>query len=526
MLMKAVMLATLMLAGVFTQDTHDTVKIIMKSLKTATMKVQFKAFHYLFQKPYDLNSQEGLNRYKIFKSNAKFIEESNAKNKGFTLGINHFSDLTEEEYKSFLNPSISSNSKLSNLKKKDLIDLEDEEDNEINLGAEINIDWENELPPVKNQYGCGACWAFATITAVESCVNILNKHKSTLFSIQRVVDCDTQSAGCDGGQIENAINFIKREGVMLDNSYPFVTRLGKEKSECRKDLPSYYPVESFEIKDNQEDIRNLLKSGPVAVHIQANFKEFALYSGGVLDLSCNSPDHAIVLFGLRKEVIPGDDPKPKYVYILRNSYGDYWGEKGNFKHIAKNDACFINSFGVLPKCKPYGDPVDPPKPQESCIKFYDSCHGEGNYREICKSNSDLTDTIDIFKDSFSIDLGKFQDQKVVVYFRDHCRGSFIEVPRFIQCIDSVPMSIYIEDKSDDPLKCVDLYSEGCHAGEKKRVCDPETELGSFELRSFKLGSLVNEVRLISGDLAYNSTKSSLAIMESFFRKVNTFKILR
>ncbi len=38
-------------------------------------------------------------RYKIFKQNLKYIEETNAKNLSFILGIGPFTDLTKEEFK-------------------------------------------------------------------------------------------------------------------------------------------------------------------------------------------------------------------------------------------------------------------------------------------------------------------------------------------------------------------------------------------------------------------------------------------
>ena len=60
-------------------------------------KQLFKVYHLLFQKNYDLNSEEGVKRYKIFKSNLKLHKEHNDKNLGYTLGIGPFTDLTQEE---------------------------------------------------------------------------------------------------------------------------------------------------------------------------------------------------------------------------------------------------------------------------------------------------------------------------------------------------------------------------------------------------------------------------------------------
>jgi len=89
-----------MVMNVIIQHTEkDIRKSILKSLSDKPKKDQFKVFHFLYEKKYDLNSEEGLMRYKIFKKNVKFIEETNSKNLSYKLGLNHFADLTDEEYK-------------------------------------------------------------------------------------------------------------------------------------------------------------------------------------------------------------------------------------------------------------------------------------------------------------------------------------------------------------------------------------------------------------------------------------------
>jgi hypothetical protein len=52
---------------------------------------------YLFKKEYDLNSEEAIRRYRVFKSNLNFIREQNKKGLTYTLGVNHLADFTFEE---------------------------------------------------------------------------------------------------------------------------------------------------------------------------------------------------------------------------------------------------------------------------------------------------------------------------------------------------------------------------------------------------------------------------------------------
>jgi len=55
-------------------------------------------YHGLFEKNYELNSQEGFRKYKAFKDNIKYIKDFNSKNTKSQLGIGPWTDLSNEEY--------------------------------------------------------------------------------------------------------------------------------------------------------------------------------------------------------------------------------------------------------------------------------------------------------------------------------------------------------------------------------------------------------------------------------------------
>jgi len=51
------------------------------------------------------------------------------------------------------------------------------------------------VTPVKNQGGCGSCWAFSSTGALEGAHQI--KSKTLLsFSEQQLVDCSKKNGGC------------------------------------------------------------------------------------------------------------------------------------------------------------------------------------------------------------------------------------------------------------------------------------------------------------------------------------------
>jgi hypothetical protein len=119
---------------------------ILEKFMNGPKKELFKVFHQISEKNYDLNSEEGIKRYKIFKDNLKYIKQENAKGNTYTLGITQFADLTHEEYKQTLKFDYTEF-------KKSFLGVEDQENSEDKKYKEeefIPIDYTQHFGPVKN----------------------------------------------------------------------------------------------------------------------------------------------------------------------------------------------------------------------------------------------------------------------------------------------------------------------------------------------------------------------------------------
>jgi cathepsin F len=155
----------------------------------------FKSYYALYKKTYDLNSQEGLKRYKIFKSNMKWNKEKNDELGKQLYGITHFMDITDEEFKKYhlMDPVLMEKHIGSKGAKKFKNNLNKKEK------STPQIDWRSLYVnnPAKNQETCGSCWSFAANGAIEgNFKKQFNTEKK--LSNQYLLDCDTVDAGCNG----------------------------------------------------------------------------------------------------------------------------------------------------------------------------------------------------------------------------------------------------------------------------------------------------------------------------------------
>ena len=206
---------------------------------------------------------------------------------------------------------------------------------------------EDKNPPVniKDQKGCGACWAFATSTALS--YRYFLHGINVDLSPQSLLSCYVKN--CDeGGYILDANIYSAKNGITTESCLPYSSSNGNIVDECptkcknSEQFKKYYAKNTYATdldydKDTYYDIVTLIMDqlinfGPVSAGIIA-YKDFQLLLGnsqcknqiykydGKSDLVGG---HAVVIVGYGYE-------NNKYYWIVQNSWGKNFCDNGFIK---------------------------------------------------------------------------------------------------------------------------------------------------------------------------------------------------
>ncbi len=192
-------------------------------------------------------------------------------------------------------------------------------------------DWRQHsgVSPVRDQGGCGSCWAFATVASLES-VLLMKQGLLTDLSEQHLVSWNSNGWGCNGGWW--AHDMLVTPGAVLEVDFPYVAR----DAPCGGPYNYPYRLAGWAYVAGDDAIPDLaaLKQaiyqyGPVCAAVYVG-PFFQAYTGGVFDKDeapkggllscCPSParvNHAIFIIGW-------DDARG--AWLLKNSWGPGWGD--------------------------------------------------------------------------------------------------------------------------------------------------------------------------------------------------------
>ena len=199
----------------------------------------FEEYRQDFGKTYE-DATEYESRRAIFRDNLAAAEQHNREQqendgnaKGYKLGVNQYSDLLLEEVplgyvKTYHLGNVAAGRRLANAP-----DLESIFRTEPVSDLPKHVDWRTKsiTTPVKNQYYCGSCWAFASTAVLESHV----AHATgTLFALseQELVSCAGNplhcggTGGCQGSTAELAMEYARTHGMVDEWAFGYQSNHG------------------------------------------------------------------------------------------------------------------------------------------------------------------------------------------------------------------------------------------------------------------------------------------------------------
>jgi len=319
--MSRVLLACVMLLAV-------AVSALPRSYET----YNYESYQAEFKKAYTSQVVMQVHRA-TFEANLAKIKQINADyavgKSSWYAAVNKFTDLSEDEMRLFKGhmKGARTASLPANLKVTDL---------------PASVDWrtKNMTTPVKDQGGCGSCWTFSATESLESHIAI-KTGQLMVFSEQQIVSCATNpnkcggTGGCEGATQEIAFNYTRDAGgISLESSYPY------QGADSPCDASSVKPVATIDgyIKLDANNATQLqaaiANAGPIAISVAAGGL-FQLYGGGVFNTNgaCGwDIDHAVVAEGY------GVDASSNLgFWLVRNSWGGFWGEAGYIRLFRKTD---------------------------------------------------------------------------------------------------------------------------------------------------------------------------------------------
>jgi len=223
------------------------------------------------------------------------------------------------------------------------------------------------MKEIRDQSKCGACWAFGATETMSDrlCIHSKGQLQTRVSALHLISCCTSCGNGCFGGLNSFAFRFWKESGIPSGGLYGDTTTCKPyflppcedhmHKCEDYEDTPpcenkcidgypktleedKTYASSVYSVKGEENMMKEIYENGPIETTfvIYQDFENYATgvyqhVTGGYLGI------HAVKVlgWGVTEDGI-------KY-WLLANSWGENWGEKGFFKIIRGKNDCGIES---------------------------------------------------------------------------------------------------------------------------------------------------------------------------------------
>ena len=206
---------------------------------------------------------------------------------------------------------------------------------------------------------CGSCWAHATMSALADRIKIARKAKGVdiILSVQHLLNCGGVGS-CHGGSTDGPYQWISQitqqtgSGISYESAQPYIACssdstegfCGAVDTTCKavnvartcgsfsqeggpcvglSSYPNATVKDYGSISGKEAMMKEIYSRGPIACEVDAH--PLLNYESGVFKGAGNGTDHIVSVVGW------GTDAEEGFYWIVRNSWGEYWGEMGFFR---------------------------------------------------------------------------------------------------------------------------------------------------------------------------------------------------
>nr|CAH7726466.1 unnamed protein product [Callosobruchus chinensis] len=225
------------------------------------------------------------------------------------------------------------------------------------------------IKEIRDQSGCGSCWAVSSAAAMSDrvCIHSDQKNQLRISDADILSCCETCGEGCNGGYTEAAFSYWNGPGVVSGGGYnttdgckayplpPCDHHIDGSLTPCKEEYPTpecrkqcdkgshlkynedkHHGKKTYLVPRDERQIQlEIVKNGPVVAGFHV-YADFVSYKSGVYQRDHSGKylgDHAVRVIGYGVE-------KDKYPYwLVTNSWNDHWGDKGLFKIMRGNNEC-------------------------------------------------------------------------------------------------------------------------------------------------------------------------------------------
>ena len=232
-----------------------------------------------------------------------------------------------------------------------------------------DINGTNYLTLILNQFlpqYCGSCWAHGTTSAISDRIAIMRRgaFPEINLSVQVLLTCDTKNGGCHGGTQMGAYKWIHSHGISDTTCAPYQALSYSEGLVCDKEahckecdstnncrVPKHYNTYKIQeygsVPFSVQSIQNeILARGPVSCGIVSDPILNCTGPGVFATNETGSIDHIVSIVGW------GETSDGTPYWLVRNEWGEYWGDNGFLKLYRGN-----NTLKIEEDCT-YAVPLD------------------------------------------------------------------------------------------------------------------------------------------------------------------------